>query len=553
MDPDNHSKYDLATFRKAISDIRFGLNRGDTADFVLRFLYLCNICEPTVFKKAYKIGLPARKILFQAIREKYPKENRENQKKESVIVIQKQRLPEAENIKHRKRNPLEIKETPIVSSKNWRKTFDDPAVVFTNLGSRGDTGLCDMADQEARRKYNASGNMLYVLESFFRRVDMLCGGLSEDQIREAKPWKEPFEMHDGGGLFLLVEPDGSKKWYIGDDYIGDYPHYSLSYARCYYYARQDIFTKGESFDDPKELKREIELRIDCFYDDEPDVPIPAWMAQALADGFKQYYSRKFLHGKDITLDGVFGITGDKRQRQFDMFTIDTSKLVEKTREVQWYCNLTFSAAIKHALRIFKKEPEACGDNIEYKFIHADIETVRADESRGRYGNYGEWCKANDRTPFMFHPNREEYMDLMEAIDPKLRMSIEKDMLNPRRRLLNNLNLDIELFNKTREIQWHCNLTFSIASEHALRLLEMKLSKSENIDFGLIRNFRETFCANESLGYYSYKEWCQGKLRDLLANSSERESFLDSIQGIDSDLRKQIEEDMKDDHNQMFPA
>ena len=36
--------------------------------------------------------------------------------------------------------------------------------------------------------------------------------LSDTAIRKAKPKAKPFKLADGGGLYLLVQPSGSKWW-----------------------------------------------------------------------------------------------------------------------------------------------------------------------------------------------------------------------------------------------------------------------------------------------------------------------------------------------------
>jgi hypothetical protein len=36
--------------------------------------------------------------------------------------------------------------------------------------------------------------------------------LTDMQARKAKPTERPYKLADGGGLFLLVQPNGSKLW-----------------------------------------------------------------------------------------------------------------------------------------------------------------------------------------------------------------------------------------------------------------------------------------------------------------------------------------------------
>ena len=63
--------------------------------------------------------------------------------------------------------------------------------------------------------------------------------LSQMAIRNAKPREKQFKLFDGGGMYLLVLPDGNKYWRM--DYrhggkrrtlaIGVYPEVSLQQAR----------------------------------------------------------------------------------------------------------------------------------------------------------------------------------------------------------------------------------------------------------------------------------------------------------------------------------
>ncbi len=63
--------------------------------------------------------------------------------------------------------------------------------------------------------------------------------LSELQVRRAKPGKKPRKMFDGGGLYLLVHPNGSRYWrlkyrHAGKERLlalGVYPQVSLAEAR----------------------------------------------------------------------------------------------------------------------------------------------------------------------------------------------------------------------------------------------------------------------------------------------------------------------------------
>lgn len=44
--------------------------------------------------------------------------------------------------------------------------------------------------------------------------------LNDVAARKAKPEAKPYKMADGGGLFLLVQPNGSKYWRLAYRYFG---------------------------------------------------------------------------------------------------------------------------------------------------------------------------------------------------------------------------------------------------------------------------------------------------------------------------------------------
>jgi len=63
--------------------------------------------------------------------------------------------------------------------------------------------------------------------------------LSEFKISKAKPKEKPYKLADGGGLFFLVNPGGSKLWrqkyrHLGKERLlahGQYPDITLAQAR----------------------------------------------------------------------------------------------------------------------------------------------------------------------------------------------------------------------------------------------------------------------------------------------------------------------------------
>jgi hypothetical protein len=55
--------------------------------------------------------------------------------------------------------------------------------------------------------------------------------LSDIKIRKAKPKERPYKLADGGGLFVLVTPTGSKLWRQKYRFMGKERLYSIG-AYC---------------------------------------------------------------------------------------------------------------------------------------------------------------------------------------------------------------------------------------------------------------------------------------------------------------------------------
>ncbi|EAY9901541.1 tyrosine-type recombinase/integrase [Salmonella enterica] len=84
--------------------------------------------------------------------------------------------------------------------------------------------------------------------------------LTARQISTAKPTDKPYKLSDGGGLYLLVNPNGSRYWrmkyrYAGKEKllsIGVYPDVTLAEARDKRTQAKRILAAG---DDPSEVKQ----------------------------------------------------------------------------------------------------------------------------------------------------------------------------------------------------------------------------------------------------------------------------------------------------------
>lgn len=71
-----------------------------------------------------------------------------------------------------------------------------------------------------------------------RKIPKLATPLTDIQPRTAKPRGKPYKLTDGGGLHLLVKPDGGKYWRMWRDYA------QIWFARKYAAARCQAFGMG---------------------------------------------------------------------------------------------------------------------------------------------------------------------------------------------------------------------------------------------------------------------------------------------------------------------
>lgn len=91
--------------------------------------------------------------------------------------------------------------------------------------------------------------------------------LSDLRIRTARPREKPFKLTDGGGLYLLVQPGGSKLWrmkyrFLGKEKllsIGRYPEVGLARARKEQLAARELLVDGRDPSAVKQMERDRKL------------------------------------------------------------------------------------------------------------------------------------------------------------------------------------------------------------------------------------------------------------------------------------------------------
>ena len=101
----------------------------------------------------------------------------------------------------------------------------------------------------------------------------LCGmgratlPLTDLKVKTAKTQKKPYKVTDGGGMYLLIQPNGSKYWQYrfrihgkqGTYQIGTYPDISLKKAREEHQLAREKVAEGIN---PKELKHARKVSIE---------------------------------------------------------------------------------------------------------------------------------------------------------------------------------------------------------------------------------------------------------------------------------------------------
>ncbi|MFN0023002.1 MAG: tyrosine-type recombinase/integrase [Parvularculaceae bacterium] len=93
--------------------------------------------------------------------------------------------------------------------------------------------------------------------------------LSDLRIRTATPREKPYKLTDGGGLYLFVQPGGSKLWrmkyrFMGKEKllsIGRYPEIGLARARKEQLAARELLVDGRDPSTVKQLEREKQVEL----------------------------------------------------------------------------------------------------------------------------------------------------------------------------------------------------------------------------------------------------------------------------------------------------
>ena len=129
--------------------------------------------------------------------------------------------------------------------------------------------------------------------------------LTDVKVKTAKPKEKPYKLADGGGMYLLINANGSKYWrmkyrFAGKEKmlsIGVYPDVSLADAREKRSEARKILTAGG---DPGEVKKEEKVAQQMSLKNTFEAVAREWH-QTKADRWSLRYCDEIIDtfGKDI--------------------------------------------------------------------------------------------------------------------------------------------------------------------------------------------------------------------------------------------------------------
>ena len=120
--------------------------------------------------------------------------------------------------------------------------------------------------------------------------------LTATQVKQAKPKTKPYKLADGEGMYLLVDPKGSKYWRLKYRYggkekslaLGVYPSVSLQEARSRKLAARDLLAKNI---DPSEARRVERITRDLASADSFEAVAMEWYETKLQGKSDSYRDR----------------------------------------------------------------------------------------------------------------------------------------------------------------------------------------------------------------------------------------------------------------------
>ncbi|SFC62300.1 Integrase [Collimonas sp. OK412] len=186
-----------------------------------------------------------------------------------------------------------------------------------------------------------------------RKMPKLATPLTDIQPRNAKPKDKPYKLADGGGLFLLITPDGAKYWRMAYRFegterllaFGKYPDISLSDARKARMAAREKINAGV---DPAQAKRIEKKNKATANANTFEAVARAWHANKF-DSWQPGTAKNLLHRleKDVfPLIGKYPISEIKAPVMLDVLRqIEKRGAIEMAKRQGQVCSLIFEYVI----------------------------------------------------------------------------------------------------------------------------------------------------------------------------------------------------------------
>ncbi|WP_186057675.1 tyrosine-type recombinase/integrase [Burkholderia gladioli] len=154
--------------------------------------------------------------------------------------------------------------------------------------------------------------------------------LTDIQVRNAKAGDTPYKLTDGGGMFLLVQPNGGKYWRLSYRFLGKqktlalgvYPAVTLAAARK---KRDDAREQIAAGSDPGEAKKEAKRAAEIAAANSFEAVAREWF-DSQHPGWTDSYAKKVLHSLKVD---VFPKIGAR-----PISEIDSPQMLAIVREVE---------------------------------------------------------------------------------------------------------------------------------------------------------------------------------------------------------------------------
>lgn len=196
----------------------------------------------------------------------------------------------------------------------------------------------------------------------------LAKPLTDIQPKNAKPKEKPYKLTDGGGLYLLINPDGSKYWRMGYRFegierllaFGKYPDKSLKDAREARIAAREQINAGI---DPSQAKRIDKINKATSNANTFEAVARAWNANKL-DSWQTRTATNVLHRLE---KDVFPLIG-----KYPIAEIKAPVMLDVLRQIEK----------RGALDMAKRQGQVCGQIFRFAIAEGKAEIDPVPSLRG---------------------------------------------------------------------------------------------------------------------------------------------------------------------------